>query len=94
MKSFGQSRDEVEAKWIDSLRRRHVWMASLAAYSDQLVFFACTVLTILASVKVLIRRKKYPEPDEEGESSVESVESVESEAGARGGEGGEGDPGE
>jgi hypothetical protein len=82
IKSFGESPDNIETRWIESLRQRHVWMASLAIYMDQIIFLACTVLTLLACVKVLIKRKRYPETDEEG---------AESEVGAAGVEGAEGE---
>jgi hypothetical protein len=64
--TFSKSLETLEKEWLHELHGRSVWLLWVSQYLYEILFFAGALLTVLAFVRVMIRKKRY-DPDEEDE---------------------------
>jgi hypothetical protein len=64
--ALSQSLETLEKEWLEGLRGRSAWLLWISQYLYELLFFLCALLTMLAYLRVMFRKKGY-DPAEEDE---------------------------
>ncbi len=66
LKAFSSSFESLEREWLQELQNRNLWLLWLSQYLYEILFFLCALLTVVASVRLMIRKRAY-DPEEEDE---------------------------
>ena len=61
-----KSLQDLEAEWLEELRSKKMWLVWVGQNLYELLFLLAAILTIVAFVRLVIRKKRY-DPDEEDE---------------------------
>jgi hypothetical protein len=64
LNTFSQSLETLQKEWVHELHGRSVWLLWVSQYLYEILFFVGALLTVLAFVRLMIRRRNY-DPDEE-----------------------------
>lgn len=67
LKAVSISLDELERRWHNHLRKRTTWFTYLSRNLYGILFFLAALITIYAFIRVLIKKRRYE--DEEDDSS-------------------------
>ncbi len=57
-RSLGAPSDEIESKWREYVLGRSRWVYIAARHSHEMIFLGAALLTIFASIRILLSRKK------------------------------------
>jgi hypothetical protein len=68
-KALSKPFQDVQKEWIDDMRRRSEWLVWASQHLYEILFFTAAVLTILAAVRLKLKRMKDIEPESETVSS-------------------------
>lgn len=63
---LSQSLESLQEEWLEELRGRSAWLLWVSQYLYEILFFLGALLTVLAYIRVMFRKKGY-DPDEEDE---------------------------
>jgi len=64
---FSNSLQNLESEWLDELRSRNLWLLWISQYLYEILFFLGALLTVLAFLRVTIRKRAY-DPDEDDDA--------------------------
>ena len=59
---------ELESGWKNSLKREHTWLTYVSVHIYEILFFVAALLTIVGSVKLIVRRKRRRTEEDEADS--------------------------
>ena len=65
-KSLSKSLENIQEEWFKDLRSRHLWLLWASQYLYEILFVFAALLTVLAFIRSVMRRRHY-EGDEEDE---------------------------
>jgi len=57
--------DELEKRWIDSLKKRITWLTYLGSYHYQIIFLFAALLLIYGYIRFLIKKWNYRDEEED-----------------------------
>ncbi len=63
--AFSRPLPAVEAEWRETLKGRGVWLIWLGQYLYEILFFVAALLSVLAFIRVAIKRRRYTGEDED-----------------------------
>lgn len=66
LKTYSKSFEALQTEWLQELASRNLWLSWVSRYLYEIVFFSAALLTVLAFLRVLSRKRAY-DRDEEGE---------------------------
>lgn len=55
----------VEADWRDRLKGRGIWLIWLGQYLYEILFFVAALLSVLAFIRVMMKKRRYGEDEDE-----------------------------
>ena len=64
---FSNSLQNLESEWLAELRNRNLWLLWISQYLYEILFFLGALLTVLAFLRVTIRKRAY-DPDEDDDA--------------------------
>ncbi len=64
---FSNSLENLESEWLDGLQSRKLWLLWISQYLYEILFFLGALLTVLAFLRVTIRKRAY-DPDEDDDA--------------------------
>jgi hypothetical protein len=65
LKTLSKPFQDVQDEWIDDMRRRNEWLIWGSQHLYEIIFFAAGVLTIMAAIRLRLRRRKYVEEEDD-----------------------------
>jgi hypothetical protein len=66
LQAFPKSLPSVQEEWLEGLGSRRVWLLWMSEYLYEILFVFGALLTVLAFIRVMIRKRNY-DPGEEDE---------------------------
>ena len=64
-KALSKPLQDVQEEWIDDMRRRSEWLIWGSQHLYEILFFTAAVLTIMATVRLKLRRRQYKEEEDD-----------------------------
>lgn len=64
---FSNSLQNLASEWLEELRSRNLWLLWISQYLYEILFFLGALLTVLAFLRVTIRKRAY-DPDEDDDT--------------------------
>jgi hypothetical protein len=71
LKAFSSSLESLQTEWLRELQDRNLWLLWFSQYLYEILFFLAALLTVLAAVRLMIRKRTYDPDDEEEEEEEE-----------------------
>ncbi|CAN2042788.1 conserved hypothetical protein [Candidatus Magnetomoraceae bacterium gMMP-15] len=68
LKGLGISLYDLEKEWQSSLQPKWIWLAFLGQHIYEILFLLMPLITIYAFIKLLIKKRKYKDFDDEDDS--------------------------
>lgn len=65
--AFSNSLESLQAEWLQGLQSRSLWLLWVSQYLYEILFFFGALLTVLAFVRSMIRKRAYDPEEEEDE---------------------------
>jgi len=63
----------VEEEWLEDIRDKNVWLIWVSQYFYELLFVAGALLTVVAFIKLMFRKRRYmEEADEDGDGNEQA----------------------
>jgi len=63
--ALSRSFEALEREWLDSVRRQYVWLIWASRHLYDILFVIAAILTVVAFISLVIRRKRYREEEDE-----------------------------
>lgn len=67
LKAFSTSLESLQTEWLQELRNRNMWLLWFSQYLYEILFFLGAILTVLAFVRRMIRKRDYDLEEEDEE---------------------------
>ena len=64
-KALAKPFKDVQEEWIDDMRRRSEWLIWGSQHLYEILFFTAAVLTIMATVRLKLKRRQYIEEEDD-----------------------------
>ncbi len=64
-KALSKPFEDVQEEWIDDMRRRSEWLIWGSQHLYEILFFTSAVLTIMATIRLKLRRRQYKEEEDD-----------------------------
>lgn len=64
-KALSKPLQDIQEEWIDDMRRRSEWLIWGSQHLYEILFFTAAVLTIMATIRLKLRRRQYEEEEDD-----------------------------
>ena len=64
-KALSKPLQDVQEEWIDDMKRRSEWLIWGSQHLYEILFFTAAVLTIMATIRLKLRRRQYKEEEDD-----------------------------
>ncbi|MCP4111438.1 MAG: hypothetical protein GY749_38900 [Desulfobacteraceae bacterium] len=65
LESFSLSFNELEAKWLASIKKRTTWYTYFSIHVYEILFFLGAMTTVYGFIRLVIKKRNYKDEDEE-----------------------------